>query len=651
LAGVRVAVTGIASDFGTVIAPLLFADSDVEEVVGIDLREPRVSDPKLRFERQDVRSIGIRELFEGCESVIHLAFVVQEIHDKQLTHSINLDGSKNVIQAASDAGVRRLVIASSIASYGVHPDHPMPLDEDEFPRGNPDKYYFYDKAEVEHYIEWWERRHPDAGIQITRIRPPFIVGPRFLNPAVDRFCSPATAVPGGDGIGIQLLWEDDLARAFYLAATHDAPGAFNVGTEDWMSADELAAVHGQRLRKLPVRLAGPLAEVLFRLRLSPVSSHWVISGEGIVSPAKIKDQLGWEPRFSSTEVARILLVQRGRPILPGRSAGVFERKEAAEEALEIVTDDLRTWVRSVPGLRDALDGAEHLDRIIEHVEHVAIAYGDKQVHLEVQAADAGDAPTVVFSPGIGGHARFYLPLLGRLREEGFNVVGIDRPGHGLSEGRRGDCTVEEILDVVEDAIRFARERFGGPVALMGSSLGGIISWYALTREPDVEAVVCHNVAHPRVLHEPVMRLKLPVLKRLARVTPLAGIPIKRIANFEKLSVSPEILDFARRETDCIWCWKITARSAASLFTFEPPLDWSRVTTPVLALVGERDEMVTAAFTEEVMGAGGVPGAELRIVPGAAHLLFHDHLAEVLPAVVDWMRQVLEAAPAAAPAEA
>src|SRR5919197_3757386 len=135
----RVAVTGIASDFGTVIAPLLFADKEIDEVVGIDLREPRVSDSKLRFEREDVRSPGVRDLFAGCEAVVHLAFVVGEIHDKELTHSINLGGSKNVIAAAREAGVRRLVIASSVASYGTHSDYELPITEEEFPRGNPDK--------------------------------------------------------------------------------------------------------------------------------------------------------------------------------------------------------------------------------------------------------------------------------------------------------------------------------------------------------------------------------------------------------------------------------------------------------------------------------------------------------------------------------
>ena len=84
-----------------------------------------------------------------------------EIHDKELTHSINLGGSKNVHRRRRwTRASKRLVIASSVASYGAHPDHPMPITEDEFPRGNPDKYYFYDKAEVEHYIEWWRAPPP-----------------------------------------------------------------------------------------------------------------------------------------------------------------------------------------------------------------------------------------------------------------------------------------------------------------------------------------------------------------------------------------------------------------------------------------------------------------------------------------------------------
>src|SRR3989442_14020447 len=288
----RIAVTGIASDFGTVIAPLLLADPEVEEVLGIDIRQPRVSDPKLRFEQEDVRSPRMRELFAGCEAVIHLAFVVSEIHDKELTHSINLGGSKNVIAAAAEGGVKRLVIASSVASYGAHRDYEIPITEDEFPRGNPDKYYFYDKAEVEHYVEWWVQRNSSSQLTITRLRPPAIVGPSFGNPFVDRLASRAVTIAGDPLSQVQLLWEDDLARAFAIAAKRDAPGPFNLGTDDWLEIEELAALHGQRLRHMPARLAAPLAEALFRLRLSPVSADWVVSGESVVSIARSPSSAG-----------------------------------------------------------------------------------------------------------------------------------------------------------------------------------------------------------------------------------------------------------------------------------------------------------------------------------------------------------------------
>ena len=340
----------------------------------------------------------------------------------------------------------------------------------------------------------------------------------------------------------------------------------------------------------------------------------------------------------------MLIVQRRRPILAGRSGGVFARKEVCEETLEPITNELRGWARSVAGLAEALDGPSDIDRMAERVEHVLMPHDDVQVHLEVQASDNG-APTVVFSPGIGGHARFYLPVLGKLCDTGFNVVGIDRPGHGLSEGRRGDCPIEQILDVLEDAVRYARERFGGPVVIMGSSLGGIISWYSLAREPDADAVICHNVAHPSIFHEALMQPKVAMLKRLARVAPFAGVPIKRLANFEAVASSPEVLDYFRRETDGIWCWRISARSAASLFEYEPPVQWSQVEIPTLILIGEADRMVTAPFTERVVAAGAPPKSDLRILDGLGHMLFQDHLAEVLPLVRDWTRKTL--APAGA----
>jgi UDP-glucose 4-epimerase len=632
----RVAVTGIASDFASAIAPLLFDDPEVEEVVGIDLREPRVADRKLRFEREDVRSERLAGLFDGCEAAIHLAFVVDELRDKEKTHSVNIGGSQNVIETASRCGVSRLVIASSVASYGAHPDHPLPIDEDRFPRGNHDKYYFYDKAQVEHYIEWWLARNPDAEMTITRLRPAIVVGPAFAKPAMRRVFGPTSLVPAGV-TNIQLVWETDLARAFVAAAKRPVPGAFNIASEDWIDFEEFAGLRGARLRRVPGRAAGVLADVAFRLRVSPFSSNWIIGGEPIVTPERAARELGWRPQFSTAEAARMRALQLGRPIMPGCSEGVFGRKGVAEETLRPTTERLRAWAASIPGLRAALPEGDELDRFAERVEHELMPYRDLTLHLEVHDAGDADAPTLVFSPGMGAYARTYLPLLGKLCDEGFNVVAIDRPGHGLSEGRRGDCTMDQILGVVEAAVRFARERFDGKVALLGSSLGGIIGWYALTREPDVDAVVSHNVASPRVLPNGASGLKARLVRSLATIAPHAPVPIEQIADFGQVSREPEILDYVGRRLDGIWCWTLSARFVDSLTSFVPQLEWSRVATPTLVLVGEHDGMVTADYTRRVLADGAPPDVDLRVLPGMAHMLFFDHLSDTLPVLTEWLR--------------
>ena len=219
---------------------------------------------------------------------MHLAYIVAEIHDKAATHSINIGGSRNVIEAAHDAGVKRLVVASSVASYGMHEDNPQPLTEDVFPRGNHDKYYFYDKAEVEHFILWWKGEHPDSEMTITQLRPVVICGPHFGNGLLERGSGKTMVVPRGTE-GFQWLHEADLADAFHRVIKEDHPGPFNVAPDDGpVPMREVAERHGQKLVEVSPKIAAPAAELLFRLRLSPVSADWVGSGEVSVDNAKLQ---------------------------------------------------------------------------------------------------------------------------------------------------------------------------------------------------------------------------------------------------------------------------------------------------------------------------------------------------------------------------
>jgi len=125
----KIAVTGCASRFAKVLLPLLDNDPNITQIVGIDLVPPTSIYHKLSFHKQDIRDPGIRETLAGCDTLVHLAFIVGRPYSMPLAEaaSINLGGTWNTCKAAAEAGVRKLVVSSSIAAYSTLPDNPEPV--------------------------------------------------------------------------------------------------------------------------------------------------------------------------------------------------------------------------------------------------------------------------------------------------------------------------------------------------------------------------------------------------------------------------------------------------------------------------------------------------------------------------------------------
>ena len=94
---------------------------------------------------------SVDELVDGADVVLHLAFIIFGDHEE--TREINLEGSRNVFEAAVAAGAARLVYTSSVAAYGFHRDNPQPLTEDVEPRGTEGFYYSAQKAELEGLLD------------------------------------------------------------------------------------------------------------------------------------------------------------------------------------------------------------------------------------------------------------------------------------------------------------------------------------------------------------------------------------------------------------------------------------------------------------------------------------------------------------------
>ena len=310
----------------------------------------------------------------------------------------------------------------------------------------------------------------------------------------------------------------------------------------------------------------------------------------------------------------------------------------AERLLEVPTRMLRE-----AGERNAALAAVDLDRAVARLEHRWLPYKGLQIHLEVQPARTG-AATFVIVPGLGDHARRQLPLAAALADHGYGAIAVDRQGHGLSEGRRGDAPLRADFDVVELAIGYARVRSQGPVVLLGDSLGGIMAWYLLTSEPDVDAAVCHCIGHPDVHPDPSYRYKQPLLRVLGTVLPQLPVSVRQIADYDHVALDPETKRYFDDEVDELFNFKVSARSAASYIGFRPRVSWERLRVPTLVMIGSEDRMVTPEFTASAYEREHPPASEYVSVGGAGHQLFLDDLGLSLPPLLDWVARVLEAAP-------
>lgn len=352
-------------------------------------------------------------------------------------------------RARTPRGLRGSCLCSSVSAYGIHADLPDMVDEDVYPRGNLDRFYYRDKAEAELYAEWWRARH--EGMDVCALRPCFVYGPSVDNPAVNAFTASIFVATSPRVGGVQILHERDLAEAFRLAATRPLSGTFNVTTRDRLTIAELAEVHGQRVLPVPERPARRAADALYALRLLPFSGHYVASGEACGDPGRFEAATGWRPLLSTRENAHIMALHRGRSI---NSSRALRSRAAAESALAPATAAVRRTAGREAELRAALRG----------LEHVLLPTDSAELHAELHRGGPEACGTVLVVAGPGAHARLYTRWAAAAARSGLNVLVVDPPGHGLSTGRRGHAPPELLQVTREGAELYAAEHLTPVVA-------------------------------------------------------------------------------------------------------------------------------------------------------------------------------------------
>ncbi|MFA9429896.1 NAD-dependent epimerase/dehydratase family protein [Egicoccus sp. AB-alg2] len=307
-----VAITGVGGFIGRRLVAALDDQPEVQRIHGLDLVAPKgLTSDKLVFRRADVRDRDLVQVLETVDTLVHLAFRLDPMHDEPTMREINVEGTKRVFEAAAAAGVRRVVYLSSVAAYGAHPDNEVPLTEDHPVRGTPDFNYSQHKAEVEQWLWPWAQAHPE--VAVTVLRPAIVLGPGAQNFVTRVFEQPRITLVRGHKPPLQFVHVDDVVSALVHVLEHDLTGAYNVTAEGWLSMDEVTAIVGRRTVAVPEEVAFSVTERLWRLGIGeqPPGLVWHFMHPWVASPAKLIET-GWQPKHSNRDALDETVREHGR---------------------------------------------------------------------------------------------------------------------------------------------------------------------------------------------------------------------------------------------------------------------------------------------------------------------------------------------------
>ena len=323
-AGLTVAVTGPTGEIGQAVVTALERSREVGRVLGM---ARRAFDPskrgwkKVSYRRGDVLDRGaVADLVRDADVVVHLAFII--MGGPKESSAVNLEGSRNVFEAAVAAGAKRLVYASSVAAYGFHRENPQPLTEDVPARGSPGLYYSAQKAEVEALLSETLAGSSTAAyvfrpcIVAGRGAPMLIdnlpytqISERLPGPVVrllDRLPTPKPVLPD-PGVPFQLVHHDDVASAMRAAVLgRGAPGVYNLAGPGELTVAELAGELGWYSIPVPGVAVDGAAEIVGRLGFLPAQAMWVTAFREavIMDTTKARRELRWRPKHDALDTLR-----------------------------------------------------------------------------------------------------------------------------------------------------------------------------------------------------------------------------------------------------------------------------------------------------------------------------------------------------------
>jgi UDP-glucose 4-epimerase len=262
----------------------------------------------------DIRSAEVDAIVarHRPEVVVHLASIVTpgKHSSREFEYSVDVDGTRNLLQACVRHGVRRIIVSSSGAAYGYHADNPEWLSETDPVRGNRSFAYAWHKRLVEEMLAEYRQQQPQLQQVVLRIGT--ILGATVNNQITALFEKPRLIAVRGSSSPFVFIHDHDVVGAIVHGIHSPVTGIFNLAGDGKLTIEEIAQRMGKHCLVLPAGLLRAALWLLKRLGLTQYGPEQLdfLRYRPVLDNRRLKAEFGYVPKRTSAEVFELWRTSR-----------------------------------------------------------------------------------------------------------------------------------------------------------------------------------------------------------------------------------------------------------------------------------------------------------------------------------------------------
>ncbi|MFF0469124.1 NAD-dependent epimerase/dehydratase family protein [Micromonospora zamorensis] len=328
-----VVVTGVGRYLGAHVAARLAADPRIERVIGVDAPDSGTEFTDLldRVERIRVDNDALGGLLADLDvdAVVHLALVSSpdpQHGGRSAMKDQNVIGTMHLLAACQRAPrLRKIVVRSSTAAYGVSFRDPAVFTEETEPREVPRGGFGRDILDLEGYVRGFRRRRSDVTATVLRFAP--FIGSTADTTLTRYFSQPFVPTVFGRDPRLQFLHFDDALEVLHRSIVEDHPGTFNVAGPGVLSLSQA------------IRRAGRVAVPVLEPGLSGAAALARTMGFGrygldqvdlfvhgrVVDTSRLEQEYGFTPRSTAKAFEDFIRAHQGGVVVTRGQLAVAEQ--------------------------------------------------------------------------------------------------------------------------------------------------------------------------------------------------------------------------------------------------------------------------------------------------------------------------------------